>query len=255
LSRLLRTCFSVACPVLLFLSAQNLAATEVEMAEMEVRLQLLSPSAGWETQSSGDTYNLLALRQGATDEAEMHWRQRILQVLRDHHQSEAVDPEFLQEDMAQLAHYFARYSAVRDLFAELGDARWHWRYSAGDAETRVSGTRLRVNSALILIDTRAGAQFRFQRGCQEKVPHCFTAPADVLLHELLHVRTILRNTTAFMEQGGFSPFFYPHAHELHTLTLERQLYAAMTALDSIPRPHRQDHSGRRVPTSCVTCLL
>lgn len=224
--------------------------------EVEVRLQLLPPTTHkWVSTPPDEIYDLLALRDPAfSDLEESLWQTRIFALLQKHHRPAKGDPEFLQDDMAQMALYFSRYLEVRALFEDLAEERWQWMYNLGAAETRVTGSRLQVDFALVLFDSRAGAQFRFQRACNQKVPLCYMTPADVLLHELLHVHGILRDTSTFLDQGGLNQHLYPYAHERQTITLERQLYAGMAQQDRIPRPQRTDHTGRRTSVSCVTCL-
>jgi hypothetical protein len=238
-------------PVLLLGWVLNATAEDVE-----VRLQLVPTAAETSAPATHtEVYNLLALRDSVSANTEESvWQARIFALLQKHHQAASEDPVFLREDMAQMAHYFSRYTEVRTLFDDLAGADWQWQYARGGAETRVTGSQLKVDSALVLFDSRAGAQFRFQRACEQMVPYCYTAPADVLLHELLHVRGILRDTRTFIDHGGLSEHLYPHAHEQHTITLERNLYTRMAAQDRIPRPRRSDHTGRRTSASCVTCL-
>lgn len=221
-----------------------------------MRLQLVPPAAeAWVPATQTEVYDLLSLRDPTMDGPEESDAQaRIFDVLQAHHQAAPEDPAFLQQDMKQMAHYFSRYPEVRALLDDLAGGKWRWRYSPGGAETRVTGSRLQVDSVLVLFDSRAGAQFRFQRACEQKVPHCYTAPADVLLHELLHVRAILQDTRRFIAQGGLNRHIYPYAHEQHTISLERHLYAGMEDQDRIPRPRRSDHTGRRTRASCATCL-
>lgn len=153
-----------------------------------------------------------------------------------------------------MADYFARYVEVRDLFAQLQDKKWRWQYGKHQAETLVSGTRLQVRSVQVNFDSRAGAQFQFRDACATKVPFCFSAPADVFLHELLHVHAILGNPERFIADGGMAEHLYPHQHEQHTIAAERSLYTSMSRQDAIPRPTRTSHTGRRTSTQCVTCL-
>lgn len=233
------------------------AADVAARAQPAIRLQLLPPSTEdpLPTTPGAPDYNLLLVREQASADAETAlWQTRIAALLRQHHQPTAQDPDYLPGDIAHMAAYFSRYPAVRNLFEELAGQRWQWRYASGAAETQVTSSRVGTPSALVLFDPRSGAQFQFQRLCEQKLPFCYTAPADVLLHELLHVHGILGDAGGFIAQGGLNPYLYPHAHEQQTIRLERQLYAGMTAHDGVPRPRRSEHTGRRTTASCVTCL-
>ena len=211
------------------------------------------PASGAALQTAPTSHDLLRTTP-LTDGAETFWREKIYTILRRHYHQTAEEPTYLRRDIAQMAEYFARYTDVRDLFRDLDGGRWQWQYGQQQAETQVLGTRLQVRSVTVYFDSRAGAQFQFRDACATKVPYCFTAPADVFLHELLHVRAILVNPDRFIAQGGMAEHLYPHAHEQQTIAAERQLYAAMSRQDAIPRPIRSSHTGRHTRTHCVTCL-
>lgn len=226
---------------------------QAEEPLISAHLQALTPSTHLMAPSASTRYDLLQAN-AAADREMPFWQDKIYGILTEHYRHTAAAPAYLQEDLALMAEYFARFNPVRNLFAELEGQQWHWQYGKHQAETRVHGTRLQVRSVTVHFDSRAGAQFQFRDACTEKIPYCFTAPADVFLHELLHVRAILKSPKTFIAQGGMAEHIYPHRHEQQTLAAERQLYAAMSRQDEMPRPTRSSHRGRRTSTHCVTCL-
>ncbi len=224
-----------------------------EEMPVSTRLLALSSATVAESVSAPAPYDL----RSATlilDAEGIFWRDKIYTILRQHHRPDSGDPNYLLHDMAVMADYFARYPTVRELFAAVAGKRWHWQHGEHQAETRVEGSRLQVRSLQIRFDSRAGAQFQFRNACADKIPYCFAAPADVFLHELLHVHAILTNPDAFIAQGGMGEHLYPHLHERDTIAAERRLYTLMSRLDNFPRPLRTSHSGRRTTTQCATCL-
>lgn len=224
-----------------------------EEPSVSTRLQALSPSAQPAQSEQINTFNHLHTVV-PSDNEQLFWRDKIYGILLRHRTAATREPESLLKDVADMADYFSRYGEVRDLFGALDGQPWRWQYGAGQAETQVDGTRLQVRSVQVYFDPRAGAQFQFRNTCSDKIPYCFSAPADLFLHELLHVRAILLDPETFIAQGGMSEYLYPHQHEQQTLALERNLYAAMSRQDHFPRPSRASHTGRRTSTRCVTCL-
>lgn len=230
--------------------------TQLAWAEeipVSTRLRALSPATTAGSVTAPASYDLRSAT--LTLDAEgVFWRDKIYNTLQQHHRPDAHDPDYLLNDMAVMADYFARYPTVREVFSAIEGKRWHWQHSEHQAETQVEGSRLQVHSLHIHFDSRSGAQFQFRNACAEKIPYCFAAPADVFLHELLHVHAILTNPDSFIAQGGMGAHLYPHLHERDTIAAERRLYTLMSSLDNFPRPLRASHSGRRTTTQCATCL-
>lgn len=181
-------------------------------------------------------------------------RHQIYRLLRSRWQAEAADPTTLTDDLQNMAAYYSRFPAVRDLFAQLEEYDWQLRYAHQTFTTRVSGSRLRVKSVSVYFDPRSAAQFKFHRACSEKRPFCVASPADVLLHELLHAQSVLSAPEEFLVQGGMNTQLYPYEHERHTIAREQGLYRSMTAVDHNPRPLRSEHSGRHLAVACATCV-
>lgn len=222
--------------------------------EAPVATHLLAlPASDAITPTAPSSYDLMRANPPA-DGDEQFWRDKIYSILHRHYRQAENEPAYMARDMVLMADYFARYNDVRQLFTHLDSGRWRWQYGEQQAETRVAGTRLQVGSVTVHFDSRSGAQFQFRNACTIKIPYCFTAPADVFLHELLHVRAILTNPDTFIAQGGMAEHLYPHLHEQQTIAAERRLYAAMSRQDAMPRPVRSAHTGRRTSTRCVTCL-
>lgn len=192
----------------------------------------------------------------ATGETRSHprWANRIYDILRARWSPSTADPGHLRSDLIKMANYFSHYPAVRELFAELDNWEWQLQYDRHNFETQIEGRGWRINTVTVLFDPRAAAQFKFHRACHDKRPHCVASPADVLLHELLHVRAVLSDPQAFIASGGLGSMLYPYEHEHQTIAQEAQLYRDMSERDRRPRPLRSEHTGRSVLVACVTCL-
>lgn len=182
-------------------------------------------------------------------------QQRIYQVLLEHWQSTDNDPPRLADDLRKMSVYYGQFPAVVQLFQQLAEVDWQLSYAPKTFTTRISGSRLQVKSVAVLFDPRSAAQFKFYRACANKVSFCVASPADVLLHELLHVQSVLKAPQTFIAQGGMNAHVYPYEHERETIHRERLLYKAMTAIDKSPRPLRSEHQGRHLAVSCATCLM
>ena len=63
----------------------------------------------------------------------------------------------------------------------------------------------------------------------------------------------LTETEEFIRMGGMNPSAYPHRHERKVISLEREIFQAMSDYDQQPRPSRRSHAGQLVSASCVTC--
>ncbi len=183
-----------------------------------------------------------------------YWQQRIKHILNLHWIPSPSDPENTAEDLAKMATYFSQFPDVRRLFKSIEFGKWQLKYAAKTYETKIHGSRMSVDSATVLFDSRSAAQFKFYRTCTEKTPFCVASPADVLLHELLHVEAVINHPETFIAQGGMNNYMYPYEHERETILKEKSLYQSMTVVDGQPRPLRNEHSGRHVLAACVTCL-
>lgn len=165
----------------------------------------------------------------------------------------ALTPELVR-DLKAMSAYYSVYPEVVALIDSLESYSWHIHYSPNTFSTRIDGTRLQVRGVTLHFDSRAAAQFKFHKACDGKRAHCFAAPADLFLHELLHVHAALKNPADFIAGGGLNHTLYPYQHEQAILQLETELYQAMTARDQKPRPLRTEHRGRFLRVACTTCL-
>lgn len=178
----------------------------------------------------------------------------IEQVLMDHYQAQNNDPINLRNDLSELAHYFAAYSEAQTLIQSLAKVKWSLKYAPHTYQTEVKGTQLSIDSVTVYFDPRSGAKLKFYDKCGTKKSFCIASPADALLHELLHVESILHDTEHFLASGGLGQQLYPHQHERETIKRENVLYMQMTQYDNKPRPIRKEHTGQHVLVACVTCL-
>lgn len=165
----------------------------------------------------------------------------------------ALTPE-LERDLKAMSVYYSQYPEVVALIGSLESYRWYIHYSPNNFSTRIDGTRLQVSGVTLHFDSRAAAQFKFHKACDSKRAHCFAAPADLFLHELLHVHAAVKNPAEFIAEGGLNHTLYPYQHEQAILQLEAQLYQTMTARDQKPRPLRTEHRGKFIRVTCTTCL-
>ncbi len=165
----------------------------------------------------------------------------------------AGDPEFVAQSLQQFARYYARYPRIVTLLNRLRSMPWRLRYSRATWQAQAAGTRVRVREVTVLFDPHAGAQVRFHKSCAGN-PQCFISPADALLHELLHVGIMLGEMQQFLAQGGMDRTLYPFAHEAEVIERENHFYAAMSAMDGVPRPQRTQHVGEIVPAACPLCI-
>lgn len=178
----------------------------------------------------------------------------IFHSLHAHFVSGDADPADITSELRLLAGYYSRYREVIDLFNELDSLPWKLKFETRSFRTQVTGTSLSINNATVYFDPQFGAQLKFQNACEEKLPFCVASPADALLHELLHARSILQNPSAYIAAGGMAGLLYPFEHERKTIEAENNLYRSMTAVDQKPRPIRNEHTGRYVLVACSTCV-
>ncbi len=165
-------------------------------------------------------------------------------------------PFDVQRVTQALGGYYSRFPEVRELFAYLKRHEWSLMYQPNAYQTSVKGTQFKVDSIVVAFDPAIGAQFKFNRGCVDKPAFCYASPADVLLHELLHVKTVLEEAKVGRVEAlaAMGSGVYPYRHEYRTIEQEKQLYLTMRRVDQKPRPLRSEHRGQAVAVACVTCL-
>lgn len=179
--------------------------------------------------------------------------QRLFNQMRKHYKKQESDPDYILEDFKQIANYYSQFPEVVALLSALEKKNWELQYDRDNWVTVASGNIFEVKKAVIHFNTRAAAQLRLNNGCKQN-PVCIASPADALLHELLHTYSMLINTEEFIAQGGMNNLMYPYKHEYSIIKQERNLYTKMSMTDTVKRPHRVDHTGRLVRTSCPTCI-
>ena len=179
---------------------------------------------------------------------------RIERILLSHFKANGKEPETIFSDIKQLADYYSVHKEAADLISALENQDWKLAYAPFTYQTNIVGTRLNVDDVTVYFDPRSGAKLKFYDKCDEKKPFCVASPADALLHELLHVHTVLLETDKFIAQGGLGRHIYPAEHERQTILKENVLYKSMSLRDNRPRPIRSEHTGRHVLVSCVTCI-
>ncbi|MFT7559589.1 MAG: hypothetical protein ACI93R_001501 [Flavobacteriales bacterium] len=176
------------------------------------------------------------------------------EILRAHYVVGKDDPVSMNTDIGNMAKYYSAYPETVALLNGLAGADWELRYAPHTFQTDVGGSRLAVDKITVYFDPRSGAKLKFYDKCSDKVPFCVASPADALLHEFLHVDTIVNDLARYISDGGLNRTMYPVTHEAHTIHNESLLYSAMSLRDKRPRPIRSEHSGRHILVSCVTCL-
>lgn len=176
----------------------------------------------------------------------------IRAILFRHWRAASTDPAHIAADLTQLANYYARYPAAVTLFRSIDDKPWRLQYQPDRWASRARGNRLDVTSVDVIFDTRSGARLLNHPTCVRSSV-CFISPADALLHELLHVQTMLFDAQHFIEVGSGGAL-YAERHETQVIGKENLLYQAMAAVDQRPRPQRRGHAGRLLPVACPLCL-
>ena len=177
----------------------------------------------------------------------------LFQILKVRYIKKNSDPDFIIDDLKQLANYYSQFPEVVKLLYNLKDKNWELSYDENNWITTASGNMMEVEKAVIKFNTRSAAQLRLNKACKQN-PICIASPADALLHELLHTHSMLKNTEEFLSQGGMNNVIYPYKHEYSVIDAERHLYASMSKRDTIKRPQRREHSGRLVKANCPTCI-
>ena len=163
-------------------------------------------------------------------------------------------PDYVRNDLRQMARYFSQYPNVVALIDSLSAVNWRLIYQENTFATQVRGNAIQVQGVEIRFDPRAAAQLRAHPACASNANACIASPADALLHELLHARSALLDTKQFIAQGGLSRVIYPYAHEHAVIQSERKLYRDMSLQDGVVRPQRNQHAGRLLASSCTVCI-
>ncbi|MCK4864500.1 MAG: hypothetical protein KAT06_03660 [Gammaproteobacteria bacterium] len=179
--------------------------------------------------------------------------QRLFGELKDRYKKKNSDPEYIIEDLKEIANYYSDFPESVALIDALKDKNWMLSFDEHNWVTTGSGNMFQVDKAVIHFNTRSAAQLRLNNGCADN-PVCIVSPADALLHELLHTHSMLVKGEEFIVQGGMNNVLYPYKHEYAVIDAERELYARMSTQDKIKRPQRREHTGRTVKANCPTCI-
>jgi hypothetical protein len=179
--------------------------------------------------------------------------QRLFDELKNRYQKQNTDPEYIIEDLKEIANYYSDFPESVSLIDALNDKNWMLSFDEDNWVTTGSGTMFQVDKAVIHFNTRSAAQLRLNNGCVDN-PVCIASPADALLHELLHTHSMLVKSEEFIAQGGMNNVLYPYKHEYVVIDAERELYASMSTRDNIKRPQRREYTGRTVKANCPTCI-
>ena len=179
--------------------------------------------------------------------------QTLFNELKRRYQKQKSDPDYIVEDLKEIANYYSDFPESVALINALKDKNWALSFDADNWVTTGSGNMLRVDKAVIHFNTRSAAQLRLNNGCADN-PVCIASPADALLHELLHTHSMLVKSEEFIAQGGMNNVLYPYKHEYAVIDAERALYASMSTQDNVKRPQRREHTGRTVKANCPTCI-
>ena len=177
----------------------------------------------------------------------------LSKILSEHYVEKINDPVYIRSDFLKMANYYSKYPKVVQLITSIKSKDWTLTYNEYKWSTIAVGRSLQVDNVIVNFNTRSAAKLKLQNSCKEN-PVCIASPADALLHELLHTYIILLKTDKFISQGGMSGVRYSYKHEYSIIKLERELYASMTQIDGVKRPQRNEHTGRKVLASCVTCI-
>jgi len=177
----------------------------------------------------------------------------LFEILNSRYHNQKTDPDYIVEDLKEIANYYSEFPESVSLLEELKDKNWTLSFDEHNWVTTGSGNMLTVDKAVIHFNTRSAAQLRLNNGCKDN-PVCIASPADALLHELLHTHSMLVKSEEFIAQGGMNNVIYPYKHEYAVIEQERELYANMSTQDNIKRPQRREHTGRTVKAHCPTCI-
>lgn len=183
--------------------------------------------------------------------------QEIFDILVSRYQKMDRDPGYIENDLVEMANYYSGFPQTQKLFVALKNKNWVLSFDESEWFTTANGSALQIDKAIVHFNTRSAAQLRLNNGCKAN-PVCIASPADALLHELLHVYSMLvkdkKSLSSFIQQGGMNNVIYPYQHEYAVIDSERKLYASMSKYDQLKRPQRREHTGRLVRASCATCI-
>ena len=179
--------------------------------------------------------------------------QTLFDELNSRYQKQKTDPDYIVEDLKEIANYYSDFPESVALINALKDKNWALSFDEHNWVTTGSGNMLQVDKAIIHFNTRSAAQLRLNNGCADN-PVCIASPADALLHELLHTHSMLVKGEEFIAQGGMNNVLYPYKHEYAVIDAERELYASMSTQDNVKRPQRREHTGRTIKANCPTCI-
>ena len=231
------------------LGAVPAAERHVETRQVELKLSANNVDDRFTLGASGP-FSSAANKPSAIDSVAAD---RIYDLFRQRYEPSDADPGYLLDDFRQIANYYSAFPEVVAVLDSLKHKNWRLRYDERQWQTVASGNVFHVDSATVHFNTRAAAQLKRYNQCKNN-PHCIASPADALLHELLHVQSMLVHTREFIAQGGMSSVMYPYKHEYAIIDAERKLYARMTQRDGFSRPQRTDHVGRPAKAECATCI-
>ena len=179
--------------------------------------------------------------------------ERVKKILGQHYVVKASDPYYIKQDINSMAKYYSQFPDVVSLLLSIKDKNWSLVYSDKNWTTSVEGSRLSIEHAIVSFNTRSASKLKFNNSCNNN-PVCIASPADALLHELLHVKSMFLDSNEFIAQGGMNQHRYPVQHEHAILQEEKILYRSMTKLDNTKRPYRNEHQGKAISAQCVICI-
>ncbi len=237
------------------LSSDNVANFKIS----DNYLALIDSSVGrnsiyGEDHISIDGNNYSALKSATKNSDASTGNSFIYQELKKHYITSANDPAKMHSELKLMATYYSQFPKVVSLFRALSSTNWKLRVQGrAPFVTHAKSNRFKVHSATVMFDPNSAAQFRMHPKCLGN-PLCTASSADLLLHEILHVKTMLLETEKFIEQGGANSIIYPIAHEDYVISLENALYKYMSNIDGKDRPHRNSHAGKLVLASCALCI-
>jgi len=177
----------------------------------------------------------------------------VKKILSQHYLVRASDPHYIKQDINSMANYYSQFPDVISLLLSIKDKSWLLVYTDKNWTTSVEGSRLNIEHAIVSFNTRSASKLKFNNSCNNN-PVCIASPADALLHELLHVKSMFLDSNEFIAQGGMNQHRYPVQHEHTILQEERVLYRSMTKLDNTKRPYRNEHQGKAISAQCVICI-
>lgn len=205
--------------------------------------------------STTSVHNTSVNREEEHVESATFWQKKMTATLIKHWQPSADDPDNTVKFLDDIGRYYSGFIDIRALLVELDPLPWKIGYSEKNYQTEVYGDKTNIDYTMVYFDPLLAAQLQFGEECTSTVSSCIAAPADLLLHELLHVKIILTHPQLFIRNAYLANSDYPHDHEATTIQLEQQYFRAMTEIDQRPRPKRKNHTGKRITVACSTCTI